>query len=304
MDPKSQRRWRLASQVLIGLAGVAGILVAADQIPQIIKQWSGLAVALLGFAARWCEQQLPAARGPAAAPGTSSPPPAPPAATTVLLLGLLVLSAGACSSPYATAKRSTWTLMRATQTAGHGLAGLARDADAVCSQKHPSGSEAYKACTAPWLKRLDMWTDYIRPAGRSAVAGLYGSVRVSEAARKPAPDITAAFKAGGCAVLRGVREWGHLLEDAASGVLKLLAGLNPAACMAAKAARPSAVAVGLTLALEIVAWLRKLLTDPADELFREVDAWLRAPPDDGTDEVAAGIRRNLPQARRHAPRRP
>lgn len=308
MTDKQQSRWRWAGRILIFMAGVAGILAAANQVPTAIKEWAALAVALLGFAARWCEQQLPAARGPAA-PAAPAAGSGAGVAALLLLVFLLAIAVAACASPYAAAKRSTWSLMKATQTAGHGLATLARDADAKCSQQHPGGSEAYRTCTALWLKRLDAWRDYGRPAARSSVAGLYGAVRVSEVAKARPPDIAAGFKAGGCALLRGVREWGHMLPDRGAGVLKLLAGLDPAVCVArAHRSAVGAVVAGLNLALEIVAWLRRLLTDPADALFREVDAWLRAPPADGTDQVAAGIRKNLPKPRptprpRHAPAR-
>jgi hypothetical protein len=300
MTETQQSRWRWAGRILIGLAGVAGILAAANQVPMMIKEWAALAVALLGFAARWCEQQLPAARGPAGPAG------GPGVGTTgvILLIVLLAIAATACTSPYAAAKRSTWALMRATQTAGDGLGGLVQEAHRECLAKNGQGTEAYKACMRPWRGRLQAWHGYGRPAARTSVATLYGSVRLAEAAKAKPPDVIALLKTGGCALLSGVREWGHLLPDKASGVLQLLAGLDPAICLAKKSqAAAGAVAAGLTLALEIVAWIRRALADPVAGLWAEVDAWLRVPPKDTSDAAAAQIREHLPKARHAPPRR-
>jgi len=239
------------------------------------------------------------------------------------LLALMMLSSlAACGSPYATAKRSTFAVMQATQTAGDGLGGLAKVGHEKCLAKHGRLNEAYKSCVSPWLGRLSAWQTYGRPTARTKVAALYGAVRLADAAggKGKKLDWMALFKAAGCVVVRSLKEWGHLLPDQAAGVLQLLTGVEPMACAPAPAkaltAKPGAggltksagvvpaVAAGLGIALEVLAWIRKTLADPADELFKAVDEWLKKTPKDTTDEALKLINDNLPRPPRDVPARP
>lgn len=279
--PKTRDGWA-ALGVAVALAGLGAWQATAGN-------WIAVATAILGV--------LAAALGVAVKLGPRGP---------ALVLALLLLgTVGACS-PYAAAKRSTWALKSAVQTAGDGLGQLAEKAHADCLATHASATPAYKSCVWPWLGHLQRWQGYGRPAGRTGVATLYGAVRLADAAKGQGKklDCLGLFAIGGCAVLRGIQAWGHLLPDQGAGVLKFLDALNPSTCRAPPKLRAAAGAViaGIGLAMEVLAWIRRALKDPAGELFREVDAWLRAPPKDASDGAAALIRKHLPRPAGAPPR--
>lgn len=67
-------RW--ASRLLVLLVGIATVVATAAWLGPEVGRWATLAVAVLGFAARWCEQQLPSVRSGVAS--VSDVPPEPP----------------------------------------------------------------------------------------------------------------------------------------------------------------------------------------------------------------------------------
>jgi hypothetical protein len=271
--PKTPAGW-IGAAVTVALAGLLAWQYDFSWISTIIA----ILVAIGGIVGA---QNLPAGGGGAK----------PLAIGVMLLIGL------AGCSHLGVAKRATYGAYKATQTAGDGLGMLAKQAHADCLAKHGTRTPAYKTCVAPWLGRLEAWTGYARPSAVSGTSTLYGAVRLADAVGgKKARELDwfPLFQVVGCAVYRGMQPWGHLLDDKGSGVLKLLPNLDLALCEKTMKGAPAAIGAGLALAAQILSWLKQLLSDPADVLFKAVDDWLRGSQKDQSDEALRLIKEHLP----------
>lgn len=269
--PKTAAGW-IGLIVVMALAGLTAWQLGAG--------WIGTTIAVLtALGAAVGVQNIPQRGGPAA-----------PAAVVLTLL----LGATGCGHLGA-AKRACYGVYKATEATGNGLGALATKAHQGCLAKHGTRTPAYKACVSPWLKRLEAWTGYLRPSAVSTVSTFYGAVRLADAVGgKKANELDwgPLFQAAGCAVYRGLKSWGHLLDDKGGGVLKLLQGLDPVICTRMKTL--GVLGTGLELAAQVLAWIRQLLENPTDTLFKAVDDWLRGPPRDAADDALKLIRDNLP----------
>lgn len=219
MTEKQQNIWKWIGRVLILLAGLGGIIAAADQVPAAIKQYAALAVALLGFGARWVEQQLPAVTKPGGKVG--------PMALVILALALM-LSAGCPLKPYDIAVRSVRGMQQARDLTGSQVATYLRSEHARCKAAHGAKTKAFADCIKPALEVQDKWAQLVRPVvDTTAQAGLaalqtQAVVEKCKAEKNCASVIFALIKPGGCAILRGLRAFGHLLADKGAAVLAAL----------------------------------------------------------------------------------
>jgi hypothetical protein len=149
MSLRAITRLRWASRILTGLAGLAAILVAADVGPAV-HRWAALAVAVLGYGATWCAQQLPAAPKGGRPPG--SPPPA-----AVLAIGLLVLAPACAPGTYQQGLQYTAYLAAARDAGAVELLTRATATHKRCLAQHGANGAAYEACSRQEYQAVAGW---------------------------------------------------------------------------------------------------------------------------------------------------
>lgn len=225
MTDRQANYWRWAGRILILLAGLGGILAAAKQLPGWIQGYAALGAALLGYASRWCEQQLPAAK-----------PRAPVAAVLLLLAATLMLSAGCKMSTHDVAVQMVRAQQQARAVTGAQLGASMRLGHLACKSKHGARTPEFAACVKPYLAAQNSWRKYIRPsADTTAQAGLTvlrTKAIVDKCKREKNCDkvVLAILKPGACAIMRGLRAWGHLLSDKGAAVLSALGMFEGVTC--------------------------------------------------------------------------
>ncbi len=127
-------------------------------------------------------------------------------------------------------------LQQARDVTGSQLGAAMRLGKLSCVAKHGAKTAGYAACVKPYLDAQDSWRKYIRPAAdTTAQAGLMvlkTKVIVDKCKREKNCDeiIMAILKPGGCAILRGLRVWGHLLADKGAAILSALGMFEGVAC--------------------------------------------------------------------------
>lgn len=195
------KRWTWASSILILLAGLAGVLAAADYIPAGVRQFAALGVALLGVASRWCEQQLPPRKEIAAKP------PASGAAGPIAILAIVAaLAMPACPNALATAYRTHAVLVTARDGAGETLAATQRAAMVKCEAEHKPPAENWRLAMVDCYKRVRApvaaWVQHVRPAITAALAAFWLALEASYVAGDKALDKAGKAAAGACAALK------------------------------------------------------------------------------------------------------
>ena len=235
--------------------------------------------------------------------GTYSPPgrvepkvPKGPSSLLVLVLLGAVASAG-CPGKYDAAWKSTAGVMRATQSAAKGLASIDKASHETCLKQHGPQTKAYAGCIQAASKRLIVWRDVIRPAARSSVAAAYAAIRIAEKAGNKEVDYMKYLADGGCALIRGLREWGHMLPDKGASVLPLLEAFQGAVCDRPKSAAGvvAILSVILPVAVDIAKWVVELIGASNDDLQKEINSWLNAVASDEVDAVLAQMGAAMPQ---------
>ncbi len=213
---------------------------------------------------------------------------------SALMFAVFVVPWLAGCSHYTTAWKGTASAMEITKSTGTGLEVVGRPAYDKCAQ-HGLKTPEFASCAGSWIRHLTNWQAYARPAMRAAVAATYGGLRVAEEAGKKGFDWMAALKPGGCALLRGLKAWGHLLPDKGKAALAALGFLDPVLCVQPKVADGAFPVTAIaTLALDVVRWVVKILGTPNEELRKAIDTWLRAPPEDATEKLLADFKAGLP----------
>ena len=197
MTDKAIRQWTWAARLLTILGVLAGILAAAQQLPEWFRDYSTIAVALLGAVAAWIYSFLPAA-GPGS--GSWMPP------TAVAVLMLAALAAGSCKlPPLATAYRTHALLITARDGAGETLAKVQRAKMLRCEADHrpsaPNWKALLKACYQDVRAPVTAWTKHVRPAITAAAAALWLALESAYIAGRKGLDTTARASALACATL-------------------------------------------------------------------------------------------------------
>jgi len=287
MSDKQQTVLLWIARAISVLMGIAGVLAAAEYLPVEVQHFSTLAVAVLAMVYGKILSWLPPP------PKMKLPPGGTAGVVAVLALAVgLMLSAG-CKSTLPT--RTTAGLMRATVTTSNALAATT-SANHVDCLKMGRGTEAYQTCIAADLKRLVSYRDNIRPAARSAVAAAYAAIMIAREAGKDDLDYMAILKPGACAIILGLREWGHKLPNHGGGILPLLDGFSPLACEAPKNAIGVITAL-LPVAVDLVKWIVGLVGADASALEREIYVWITGSPIDEVDAMIITVGAALPVPR-------
>lgn len=131
-------------------------------------------------------------------------------------------------------------MVRAEQQArdltGSQLGAAMRMGHLSCKTKHGAKTPAFAACVKPYLDAQGSWRKYIRPVmDTTAQAGLTvlktkAIVDKCKAEKNCDKVILAILKPGACAILRGLRVWGHLLADRGAALLSALGMFEGVAC--------------------------------------------------------------------------
>lgn len=194
-----------------------------------------------------------------------------------MIMGLTVtaiaLGSGCSPKGYSAAIKSTVAVKRATQATGVALA-------AGSKAELAAGADTGKVC-----KRLFAYRDKIRPLARTAVAAAWAAIQTARAAKKKDFDVWAVLRPGACAIILGLREWGHKLPDKGSVVLGKLERYQGLACSPQRAPSGALAVIGAILpgALDFVLWLVQLVGSGDDKLEKEIASWLIGMQEDDVD---------------------
>jgi len=224
MTNRQEMYWKWAGRILVLLAGLGGILAAAQQLPAWFQNYAALAVALIAFAARWVEQQLPATKRYG-----------PPSGVIWLALGALLLSSSiGCKTPtLASLYRSHGLLTISRDGADELLAKVQRARARACEAKHLAGSPDRRVLLLACLKDVrapmaTVWIPKVRPAINVALAGLWALLEAAHAAGDKSIDKASKAAAIACSSLTAVevalKQYADKLGDAAGLLLGAAAG--------------------------------------------------------------------------------
>lgn len=275
MLPKTLNGW-ISLAVFMGLAVMAAYMGTVGQAPPL---WAVLLNAGLGYLGLFLKGSTP-----------KLPPGAAAGLIALLALGLM-LSAGCPGSTVPT--KTTAGLMQATQTTSKALAATSAPVHTDCLA-FGAKSEKYRICIADDLKRLTSYRDTIRPAARSAVAAAYAAIMIAREAGKDKSDYMAILKPGACAIILGLREWGHKLPNQGGGILPLLNSFSPLACEAPAGNALGVITALLPVAVDLVKWIVGLVGADAANLEKEIYAWITGAPADEVDALISTITAALP----------
>ena len=194
-----------------------------------------------------------------------------------LLLGAAALTSSGCPNTHAPALKAATALKRGLQSASTALA-------AGSTAELQAGQDKARIC-----KRLRSYRDNIRPAARSSVAAVFVGVRIAREAGKDKIDYVAMLRPGGCAIMLGLRAWGHKLPDKGASILPLLELFQGVACSPQRKPEASAALAVLTAvlpaAVDLVKWIVQIVGAPVDALEKELSDWLQGQVADEVDAV-------------------
>ncbi len=252
MTENQIKYWTWTARILALLGLVAGVLAAAEKLPEWFRAYAAITVALFGVGNGWIRGFLPAVKSKVL-------PPVALAAIAALLLT-------ACPSAHSPAMKTAAALKRAETTVDRTLA----------------------ATPGITCRQLMAYRDNARPAVRSSVGAIFAGVRINREAGKTDLDYMAIGKPGACALILGLREWGHKIPDKGQAVLALLQGFAGLVC-STKGPRDAlgVLAALLPVAVDLVKWIVQLVGAPDAALESEVSAWLLAPPSGEVDKAIA-----------------
>jgi hypothetical protein len=223
LTERQQTIWKWAGRIMILLAGLGGIIAAADYMPAMVKNYAALAVALLGFAARWAEQQLPPVKGPKG----------PPVAILLILAGCLIaMGMAGCPKPYDAAWRTVDAVQKTRDLTAQQLASAANAKHTECKKAHGAKTPGFADCVKKHRDALDHWRKIARPATNSAIQVTATSLQIAERveANKPKIDWISLLKPAACALFRVARSWGHYWPDKGKTVLNMMSLLEGVTC--------------------------------------------------------------------------
>jgi hypothetical protein len=219
MKESTIAKLRLASRIMTGLAGLAALLVAADWMGAQVHRWAALAVAVLGYGATWCAQQIPPPEK-----AVKRPPVGPAAVMAIALLAL-----PACGS-LAPGYRTVLIVRDAGNMTGKTLAGACKIKRAECKAKYTLMTHAGKACTKSCREALTQWTRHVRPALNNALSATFAGLEIAWAAGKDKSDWMAMLRPAVCALLKASRQWWPIAGPRLQIVLAPLKGLEGLVC--------------------------------------------------------------------------
>jgi|GEM_PF-6301820 len=219
MTEKQLSIWKWTGRVLVLLAGLLGIVAAADYMPTMVKQYSALAVALLGFAARWVEQQLPAVKGPKV----------PPAMILLIMAGCLMASAG-CKGPYDAAWRTLDSVQKAQALTAKQLASTVKAKHAACLKAHGTKTPEYATCIKKHRDALRTWRKIVRPVVNDSVAITVAAIQVAERAKDDNVNWIVLLRPAVCGLARAVKQWAQWFGDQGAAVLGAIKMIEGATC--------------------------------------------------------------------------
>ena len=232
MTPQTISRFKWASRILMLVSGALAIVAASDSVPSAVAQYTSLAVAVLAFAARWAEQQIPARKEGAA----------PPAA---MLLVLAMLPAAGCPS----------------LAPGYSALGLARAAGdqagiliaTTCRSKRDSAQLVYTRCSGACRASTDesgcmascakvrheamdgchealkVWVLYTKPGLNAGLASAFAALDAARASRDHKPWLEIVRPAI-CGVMSAVLALKDVLGSKAQKLVAPLQGLKGIVC--------------------------------------------------------------------------
>lgn len=163
--------------------------------------------------------------------------------TSGLVLGALIVAVlilawipGCAASSHHISANMVRGLQQARDVTGAQLGAAIRLGHLSCKAKHGAKTAAFAACAKPYLDAQTNWGKYIRPAAdTTAQAGL--TVLSTKAivdkckVEKNCDKVVLAIMApAACAIIRGLRAWGHLLADKGAAILSSLGMFEGAAC--------------------------------------------------------------------------
>lgn len=254
--PENVRAWLGLAFVLV--VGVGTLAMEWNDLGTDFTLWTRRFVGILYVISTTLGLKVPAIPKKAAVP------------TGILLVAILFAG---CTDPYRTARGTTAGVMHAVKATSKGLAsGSAAELKA--------GGDKVVVC-----KRLKVYRDTIRPAARSSIAASLAAIRIAKEAGKKEFKYIDVLKPGGCALLLGLREWGHKLPDQGAGILPYLDPFLGSLCKTPKSAAAAILAAVLPVAVELVKWIVDLVGKPSDSIDAEIAAWLLAPAADEVDAL-------------------
>lgn len=288
MSAKTADRLAWTAWIMMVLGTIAGALAAMALVPEgFYQRLAAGAGTIFLLVAQLIQRKLPTAKALANLKN---------GAAAILVLGALALAG--CPAGQSAAWKATGGTMNAFKSASKALAAGESVKHAECLKLHGAGAAAYATCIGDTRRRLITYRDTIRPAGRSSVAAAYATIRTVEEAKKGDVDYIAILKPGACALIVGLREWGHKLPDKAASIMPWLSVFAGAVCDKVKNAPPKSAAAIITallpVAVELVRWVISLVGADESELQKEINAWILGPAADEVDELLTKITAALP----------
>lgn len=216
MDEKSIRTYTRISQ-FSGLAMlILGALAAFDWLGsvRILHDISATQIAaglatIAGVITRWAAAQLPSAKTPKSG-GTG-------AVAAILAIALFC----GCSPKYTEAWRALDSMQNARDLTAQQIAAVAKTKHEDCTRQHGVQTPEYNACIADMQKMLSAWQKVARPAINTSVQGTATALQIATAAKKKDLNWMGILRPAGCAIVRILRAWGHLLPDGAKDILSI-----------------------------------------------------------------------------------
>lgn len=217
MTNRQINAWTWAARLLTLLSLLAGVLAAADYLPQWVQRYAALAVALSGAAVGWIRGFLPAVKSRVL-----------PVAVLLAVSAALMLSA--CPKPYDAAWRTLDSIQKARDLTAQQLAAAGGAKHKDCLKDHGPKTQAFAECIQAHRKALEQWQKNARPAINSSIQVTVTALQIAERTKAEKMDWISLLRPAACALFRVAKAWGHYWPDKGKAVLNVMSLLEGVTC--------------------------------------------------------------------------
>ncbi len=216
MTEKQITYWTWTARILALLGLIAGVLAAADRLPEWLQTYAVLGVAIMGVCNGWIRGFLPAIKSRVL-----------PVVLLIVALALM-LSAG-CKAGI------EWRTLDAVQHAraltAQQLAAVGHTKHRACLATHGAQTDGYRVCIEPTRAMLRHWQREARPAIIAAVQITASSLQIAEKV-KAEKDVKwlELLKPALCALARVVKLFKAYLPDGGASINGVLAMAEGVTC--------------------------------------------------------------------------
>ena len=221
--PDKFKQWAGLAVCLI--SGVLAYLHTWGDMGDAFVLWSGRGAMILVIVSNVLGLSIPGVKAKLAGAGMA-----------LFVTVALMFSAGCGLGPRGVAAHTIRALQQARDLTAKQLAAAAAAKHVECKAAHGVRNQAFADCVRDHRQALDRWRQLVRPVVDSsagvAVAAMdtEAIVKKCKARKNCAAVVLALLQPGACAIMRGLRAFGHYLSDKGTAVLTVLKAFEVLSC--------------------------------------------------------------------------